>query len=57
MMSNVIQSSQPAYSSFVPGFGTAVGFDPDGLFALGSIMEDGFFTIPADMNPNFYMAQ
>jgi hypothetical protein len=57
MMSNVIQSSQPAYSSFVPGFGTAVGFDPDGLFTLGSIMEDGFFTIPADMNPNFYMAQ
>jgi hypothetical protein len=53
----MIQSPPPAYPGFVPEFGPHVGFDPDGLFAHGSIMEDGFFALSADLNPNFYMAQ
>jgi hypothetical protein len=54
MMSNMMPESQPAYAGFVPELGLQMSFDPEGLFALGNMLEDGFFTMPPDWNQNFY---
>lgn len=50
-------SQQPAYAGFVPELGVQMGFDPESLFALGNMLDDGFFDLPTmDGNPNFYMS-
>lgn len=31
-----------------------VGFDPDNFYALGSILDDGFFNFSTDRDPNLH---
>ncbi|KAL1982932.1 hypothetical protein VTN96DRAFT_619 [Rasamsonia emersonii] len=59
IMSNDVMpaGSQPAYAGFLPELGVQMGFDPEGLFALGNMLDDGFFNLPMmDGNQNFYMS-
>lgn len=44
---------QPLYAGFLPELGMPVGFDTDSLFGLGSMLEDGLFDFPLDMNQHF----
>ncbi|KAL1964548.1 hypothetical protein VTN77DRAFT_6845 [Rasamsonia byssochlamydoides] len=55
LSSNMMAGSQPAYAGFVPELGMQMGFDPEGLFALGNMLDEGFFNLPMmDGNQNFY---
>jgi hypothetical protein len=45
---------QPIYAGFVPELGMPVSWDTDSLFALGSILEDGLFDFPMDLNTHSF---
>lgn len=54
MATTVAQNPQAAYAGFVPELAMQVGFDPDNFYALGNILDEGFFNFSMGLDPNSF---